>query len=62
MYFHKFAVIAALTISATSFAANPKTEPWNDPKVSSINRMPMSSTFQSDDKTLSLNGLWNFKF
>lgn len=37
-------------------------EPWKDPAVSSVNRLPMTSTFDADGLKLSLSGLWKFNF
>lgn len=37
-------------------------EPWKDPNVSSVNRLPMTATFDTDGLKLSLSGLWKFNF
>ena len=54
----------ALAVTAMSFAQKKaKMEPWQDPNVFEENRMPMRATFTTDQqKTLSLNGIWKFKF
>ena len=62
MELFKLAVLAALNISATAFAANINDEPWNDAAVSSVNRLPISASMCTDDPSLSLNGYWKFKF
>ena len=60
----KFLSLLSLAIvCATSFAAQTKMEPWQDPNVFEENRMPMRATFVTDQQqTLSLNGLWKFYF
>ncbi len=53
----------ALALVTTALAAAPKMEDWQDPNVFEINRMPMRATFVTDQQqTLSLNGLWKFRF
>ena len=40
-----------------------KLEPWQDPYVFEENRMPMAATFTTDQQqTLSLDGMWKFRF
>ncbi len=48
----------------TNVSAKVKTdsEPWKNPDVSGINRLPMTSTFETDGLKLSLSGLWKFNF
>ena len=60
----KFLSLLSLAIvCATSFAAQTKMEPWQDPNVFEENRMPMRATFvTAEQQTLSLNGLWKFYF
>lgn len=60
----------SLLILAAVFAAAPllaekndKMEPWQDPGVFEENRLPMAATFVTDQqKTLTLNGVWKFKW
>ena len=50
-------------LCASSLAAQTKMEPWQDPNVFEENRMPMRATFvTAQQQTLSLNGLWKFRF
>ena len=35
---------------------------WQDPAVSEVNRLPMSASVHSDVPTVSLNGLWKFRW
>ena len=54
------AVTLAL-ITLTSVYAARKVEPWQDPEVYEENRLPMHTTFVTDQQqTLSLNGRWRF--
>ena len=53
---------AALTLALPGFAAE-KMEPWQDPNHFEENRLPMAATFVTDQqRTLSLDGVWKFKF
>ena len=56
--------LAALAAINCGFAsAQTKLEPWQDPGVFEENRMAMHTTFVIDQQqTLSLNGIWNFKW
>lgn len=55
-----FALMAAMQLSAKN---SETMEPWQDPNVFEENRMPMSATFTTDQQqTLSLNGVWKFKW
>ncbi len=54
-------VFGLMAVSAYG-GETPKTEPWKDPNVSGINRLPMTSTFDTDGLKMSLSGLWKFKF
>ncbi len=56
--------LLALAITVTSFAQKKTAmEPWQDPNVFEENRMPMRATFTTDQQqTMSLNGIWKFKF
>ena len=52
-----------LLLSCSCFVGAAKDEPWQNPYVFQENRMPMRSTFVTDQQqTLSLNGLWKFHF
>ena len=52
---------AALFLIQPSLLPAKPMEPWQDPDFFEENRMPMSSTFTtSEQKTLSLNGVWKF--
>ena len=57
-------MMAAVAAIIPLFAANKsKLEPWQDPNVFEENRMPMRATFVTDQQeTLSLNGVWSFKW
>lgn len=37
-------------------------QPWQDPSVNEIGRLPMRSDFITDAPSISLNGAWKFKF
>ncbi len=58
------AVLAVSAVIIPAFAAkNTRLESWQDPNVFEENRMPMRATFVPDQQqTLSLNGIWNFKW
>lgn len=61
----KTLLILAAALAATPLFAgkNGKMEPWQDPNVFEENRMPMAATFVTDQqKTLTLNGVWKFKW
>ena len=50
-------------LCASSLGAQTKMEPWQDPNVFEENRLPMRATFvTAQQQTLSLNGLWKFRF
>lgn len=36
--------------------------PWQDPNVNSVGRLPMAASFDTDGDVLCLNGLWSFNF
>ncbi len=58
-------LILAAVLAATPILAekNDRMEPWQDPNVFEENRLPMSATFTTDQqKTLTLNGVWKFKW
>jgi len=40
----------------------PNLDAWKDPAVNQENRLPMRSYFQTDCPTVSLNGIWKFKW
>ena len=49
---------------STAFAAS-KTEQlpdWQNPNVNQRNRLPMSTSFQTDGLNLSLSGVWKFNW
>ena len=52
-------LLAAAGFLTAAFGSNPD---WLDPEVMEINRLPMTSSFQSDCLTLSLDGLWKFRW
>jgi len=61
----KTLLILAAALAATPLFAgkNDKMEPWQDPNVFEENRLPMAATFVTDQqKTLTLNGVWKFKW
>jgi len=52
--------LVALFVTAPLLAQTPR---WQDPSVFEVNRMPMTSSFTTDQQqTLSLNGMWEFNF
>lgn len=58
-------LILAAVLAATPLLSekNDRMEPWQDPNIFEENRLPMSATFTTDQqKTLSLNGVWKFKW
>ena len=57
-------ILAAALAAIPLFAGkNDKMEPWQDPNVFEENRLPMAATFVTDQqKTLTLNGVWKFKW
>lgn len=66
MNMKKALLILAATLAATPLLAEKrdnKMEPWQDPNVFEENRLPMAATFVTDQqKTLTLNGVWKFKW
>ncbi len=61
----KLLLIIAAALAATPLLAekNSKMEPWQDPNVFEENRLPMAATFVTDQqRTLTLNGVWKFKW
>ena len=65
MNMRKLLLILAAALAAPPLLAekNNKMEPWQDPNVFEENRLPMAATFVTDQqKTLSLNGVWKFKW
>ena len=55
----------ALLLVSTVFplAAKVAVEPWKDPSVNAINRLPMRASFETAQQaTLSLDGIWKFRF
>ena len=60
----KLLILAAALAATPLFAGkNGKMEPWQDPNVFEENRLPMAATFVTDQqKTLTLNGVWKFKW
>ena len=52
--------MAAMLVPA--FGANAATEAWQDPNVYEINRLPMRASFSSDCPTMSLDGVWKFRW
>lgn len=58
-----FSGILCLLLSFNASAQSGKMEDWQDPNIFERNRLPMRSTFVTDQqKTLSLNGVWKFNF
>ncbi len=54
---------AALVVPPLLAEKNSGMEPWQDPNVFEENRLPMAATFTTDQqKTLTLNGIWKFKW
>lgn len=50
-------------LSISSIYAGESKPVWQDPGIFEINRLPMRSTFVTDQqKSVSLNGLWKFNF
>jgi beta-galactosidase len=58
-----FSGILCLLLSFNASAQSGKMEDWQDPNIFERNRLPMRTTFITDQqKTLSLNGVWKFNF
>ena len=58
-------IISLAVLSALSAlpAAAQRMQPWEDPGVFEINRLPMSATFfTAPSMTMSLDGEWNFRY
>ena len=51
--------LAAAGFMTAAFGSNPD---WLDPEVVEINRLPMTASFHSDCKTISLDGIWKFRW
>ncbi len=64
----KFSTLLCIALGLVSFGANvsakekTSVEPWKDPNVNEVNRLPMTTTFETDGLKLSLSGLWKFNF
>ena len=64
----KISTLLCIALSLMSLGANAiakgkaAVEPWKDPDVNEINRLPMTTTFEADGLKLSLSGLWKFNF
>ena len=54
-------ILLALLFTLPSPAA-VKMEPWKDPAVFEQNRLPIHASFTSDCHTLSLDGVWKFRW
>ena len=48
---------AGIISSAASRTVLPD---WQDPQIVAVNRLPMSSSFETDGDKLTLNGIWDF--
>ena len=48
---------AGIISSAASRTVLPD---WQDPQIVAVNRLPMSSSFETDGDKLTLNGVWDF--
>ncbi len=56
-------ILPALLLAAlTPLRAQEKLPDYLDPAIEQINRLPMTASFHSDCKTLSLNGMWKFRW
>ena len=59
----KTTFLLIILMLAGQAASARKTQAWQDPEVFQENRMPMTASFVTDQQqTLSLNGVWKFKF
>ena len=60
------AVLCALALGAAAFVADAATKTilpdWQNPEIFQKNRIPMSSSFETDGLKLSLNGTWSFNW
>ncbi len=57
--------LSVIAASADALAAGSRKNdvaPWKTTEINSINRMKMSSSFDTDGINLSLNGMWDFRF
>ncbi len=55
--------LALLSALWTLPAAAQKMQPWEDPGVFEINRLPMAATFVSAPRySMSLDGEWDFRY
>lgn len=53
----------AMTLPSIAVFGQEKLKDWQDPNIYESDRLPMRASFVTDQqKTLSLNGIWNFKF
>lgn len=55
------ALLHSLQVSAAGKASG-RIEDWQNPAIFERNRLQMRSSFKTDSPTLSLNGLWKFKW
>ncbi len=59
----KHIILPALLLAALAPVRAQESLPdYLDPAVQQINRLPMNSSFSSDCKVLSLNGMWKFRW
>lgn len=54
--------LCLIALVFTSFAKKQIAPDWQNPNINSINRLPMSATFETDAQKLSLTGIWKFNF
>ena len=53
--------VNCLAVFVSADAKTAELPDWQNPQVVEINRIPMSSYFQTDGFKQSLNGTWDFK-
>ena len=53
---------ALLSAAAASAFGQQQLPDWQDPAVVEVNRLPMTASVRSDCKTMSLDGIWKFRW
>ena len=56
------AVFLSVVIAQSAAAQNKNLADWQDPRIEQTNRLPMNAHYRSDCSSMSLNGVWKFRW